>query len=268
MGVGMTMVVISGEIDLSVGALLSLVTVFTATIMAKAGIHPVTASVLGLMMATLFGLINGLIVTKTKMPAMVCGFGMMAVIKGIAYLITNGMPVYGIPEGYKVIGQGAICNVPIPAVIMLFIILVGAIILNKTYFGRYVYAVGSNEEAARLSGINVSAIRVKAYMISGFLSGVAGLIMLSRINSGQAIAGEGNEMDVLTAAVLGGVSFNGGQGKVGGMLVGALVMAVLKTGLMIVGISEYWQQVIRGIVLLIAVGFDSLQNVRKAKAES
>ena len=268
MGVGMTMVVISGGIDLSVGALLSLVTVFTATVMTKCGLNPIVASLLGLAMATLLGLLNGLVITITKMPPMVCGFGMMAVIKGIAYLITNGMPVYGIPEEYKVIGQGALWKIPIPAVIMLVIIFIGATILNKTYFGRYIYAVGSNEEAARLSGINVASIRRKAYMISGFLSGVAGLIMLSRINSGQAIAGEGNEMDVLTAAVLGGVSFNGGHGKVGGMLVGDLVMAVLKTGLMIVGISEYWQQVIRGAVLLIAVGFDSLQSSRKVKAES
>ena len=158
------------------------------------------------------------------------------------------------------IGQGYVGPVPVPVIIMVVILAVGSFILEKTYFGRYFYAVGGNEEAANLSGINVKRVKYLVYALSGLFAGIAGIVMLSRTNSGQALAGKGFELDVLTAVVLGGVSVNGGQGKINNVVAGVLILGVLGNGLVLLDVSQYVQMVTKGAVLLVAVGFDCYQK--------
>ncbi len=261
--IGMTFVLISGGIDLAVGSQLSFVGVLTAVMVSVVGLHPVAACLIGLIATTIVGMIDGIIISKTNVPPLIVTLAMMQILQGLGYVISGGLPVYGLPESLKVLGQGYFGPVPIPVIIMVVIILIGAFILNKTYIGRYFYAVGSNEEAARLSGLNVVWIKLIAYMLSGLFSGIAGIIMMARINSGNPTAGRSFEMDVLTAVVLGGVSVLGGEGKVFGAVIGVLIIGVLSNGLIIMGINEYYQLMVKGIVLLFAVIFDSLNSKKQ-----
>jgi Ribose/xylose/arabinose/galactoside ABC-type transport systems, permease components len=262
--IGMTFVLISGGIDLAVGSQLSFIGVLIATLVSVLGINPFIACLIGIAATTFIGMINGIIISKTKVPPLIVTLAMMQILQGLGFIISRGVPVYGLPESLKFLGQGYLGPVPVPIIIMVIIMLAGAFILNKTYIGRYFYATGSNEEAARLSGLSVTRIKITAYMSSGFFSGIAGIIMMGRINSGNPTAGRSFEMDVLTAAVLGGVSVLGGEGKVFGAFIGVLIIGVLSNGLIIMGINEYYQLMIKGLVLLFAVIFDSLNN-KKAR---
>lgn len=261
--VGMTCVLLTGGIDLSVGSLLSIVSVAGAWAMVKGGCSQVVAVLICLALATLFGLINGLIVTKVNIPPLIATLGTMTIIRGISFIITGGLPIHGFPESFTIIGQGYIGVIPIPVIIMAIVFIAGAFILNRSFFGRYFYAIGGNEEATRLSGVNVRGIKLLVYSLSGLTAGIAGVILLSRVNSGQPVAGSGFEMDVVTAIVLGGVSISGGEGKLSGVLTGVLIMGVLSNGLIIMNIGDYYQNVIKGLVLLIAVGFDRMQQANK-----
>lgn len=263
--VGMMVVLLSGGIDLSVGAQLSIVGVVTALSVTTWGLPPALSVLIGLLLGGAIGLINGIVITKTKMPPMIATLAMQIMIRGFGFIICGGASVYGLPDSFKLFGQGYFGPIPVPVVIMAVTLLLCAFVLNRTYIGRYFYAVGSNEEATRLSGLNTKKIRVLSYTICGFLTAIAGIMMMSRVNSGQPKAGDGFEMDVLTACVVGGVSINGGEGKASHVLIGALIIGVLSNGLVIVGVSEYWQQVAKGMVLLFAVGFDSIQRYRKKK---
>ena len=196
---------------------------------------------------------------------MIATLGMMTISRGLAYIITGGLPVYGLPKGFVAIGQGYIGIIPIPVIFMLIIFLIGGFLLNNTYFGRYFYAMGGNQEAARLAGVNVGKLKIATYLISGFLCGIAGLILMFRINSGQPTAGIGMEMDVITAVVLGGVSLSGGEGKITGVFIGCLIIGVLSNGLIIMNIGEYYQLVVKGLVLVLAVSFDKLGQREKIK---
>ena len=187
-------------------------------------------------------------------------------MRGVAFIISGGLPVFGFPSTFAKLGQGYLWIVPVPVIIMVVIFALGFLLLNSTRFGRYVYGVGGNEEATRLSGVGVKSIKYLVYAISGFLSGLAGIVLLSRINSGQPKAGTGYEMDVVTAVVLGGVSINGGEGKIGFVVVGVLIMGVLTNGMILMNINEYVQWVVKGLVLVAAVGFDRLSQQRKIRA--
>lgn len=187
----------------------------------------------------------------------------MIIIEGVAFIISKGIPIFGFPQGFSVLGQGYIGIIPIPVIIMVIILIIGAIILNKTYIGRYFYSIGGNEEASRLSGIDVDKIKCLAYTLSGLFAGISGVILLSRTNSGQPTMGKGFEFDVLTAVVLGGVSVNGGVGKISNVISGILIIGVLNNGLVLMGMNTYVQSVIKGIVLLIAVAFDFIQRSKK-----
>ena len=183
-------------------------------------------------------------------------------------LIGGGFPVYGLPEKIKILGQGYIGGVfPVCVLILIAIIAVGAFVLNKTHFGRATYAIGSNEEAARLSGINVNQVRISLYAISGMLAGISGLVLMSRTNSGQATSGTGNEMDALIACVVGGVSVSGGEGNASGIIGGMLVMGVLANGMAVMGMSEYVQTLVKGLVLVVVVAVDSFTKTYKGKAK-
>jgi ribose transport system permease protein len=222
--VGMAFVLLLGGIDLSIGSVITLVNIVAAWLMVESGIpvisHPVVAVIIALAMSTAVGFANGWIIANIKMPALIVTLANMTMLEGAAYMICKGVAitggVKGFADGFKWIGQGYLPGdlIPVPVVVMIFILLIGAFILNKTYFGRYFYAVGGNEEAAILSGINVKRVKYLVYGLSGFFAGVAGIVMLARTGSGQVLSGKGFEFEVLTAVVLGGVSVNGGVGKI------------------------------------------------------
>ncbi|GHV81033.1 ribose ABC transporter permease [Spirochaetia bacterium] len=265
LAVGMTFVLIAGGIDLSIGNMIALVGVATALFLTKFQMPPVLGCFLGLCIGILVGLINGIFVTYTRMPPLIMTLGMSYVVKGMAFIITAGYPVYGLPPSIKVLGQGYIFTfIPVCVLIMLGIIVLGALILNQTHLGRQFYALGGNEEAARLSGINVKGVRVVSYAICGLLAAVSGIVMMSRINSGQPLSGGGMEMDALIACVVGGISVAGGEGRATGMIGGMLVMGVLANGLAVGGMSEYMQTVVKGGVLIIVVAVDCLSRNQKA----
>lgn len=267
--VGMTYVLLLGGIDLSIGSQITLVNILASWFMVKAGFNPIIACLLAVMLSTFIGFLNGVIIATIKMPPLIVTLSTMTIVEGIAYLICGGIPIFGFPEWFTILGQGYLGIIPIPVIVMAIILLIGAFILNKTYFGRYFYAVGGNEEASNLSGINVKHVKYLVYTLSGLFAGIAGVVMLSRTNSGQVLAGKGFEFDVLTACVLGGVSVNGGSGKISNIVAGILILGVLSNGLVLMNISQFAQMVIRGTVLMLAVGFDCLQKnqiLKPAKA--
>ena len=258
--VGMSFVLISGGIDLSVGAQLAFVGVITATLCTKMNVNPLLSCVIGIVFATGTGVINGIFISNTHVPPLIATLATQQILRGAAYIISRGKPLYGLQESVQFIGQGYIGFVPFPVIIMVICIALGFFVLNKTYIGRSFYVIGSSEEVGRLSGIRTKWMTTIAYGLCGFLTGVSAIIMMSRINSGRPTVANGFEMDVLTAAVLGGVSVSGGEGKLFGAMVGALIIGVLSNGLIIMNVSEYYQMVIKGIVLALAVAFDSIRN--------
>lgn len=266
--IGMSFVLISGGIDLSVGAQLSFIGVVTATLFTKYSVPPMVACLFGVLIATAVGVLNGLFISNTKVPPLIATLAMQQVLTGLGYIFSSGKPIYGLVDSVKFIGQGYVGFLPFPTIIMLVCILLGLFILNKTYIGRSFYVIGNSEEVGRLSGIKTKTARTVAFGLCGMLAGVAAIIMMSRINSGSPTVGKGFEMDVLTAAVLGGVSVSGGEGKLFGAIVGALIIGVLSNGLIIMNVGEYYQMVIKGIVLALAIAFDSMKNMRLRMAVS
>ena len=216
-----------------------------------------------IILGLLIGVINGFVVTYCKIPSIIATLGTSWIFKGISYTICNAQPIYGFPEKFSTLGQGSIGPIPIPIILFVLCALLTSFILNKTTYGRTLYAVGSNEESARLSGINTKFMQMTSYIICSAFTILASIILLSRVNSGQPKAGDGYEMDVLTACVVGGISINGGEGKIRHIVVGVLIIGILSNGLTIIGVSEYWQQVAKGLILAAAVAFDAVQKTRK-----
>jgi ribose transport system permease protein len=202
-------------------------------------------------------------VSTVGMPALIATFATQTIFKGLAYIISGGTPINGFTVDFKIIGQGYIGPIPVPVIIMVICFALGSFILNKTYFGRYFYAVGGNEEAAKLSGIRVGRVKYLVYSLSGLFAGLAGIVMLSRTNSAQATAGDGYEFDVITCVVLGGVSVTGGYGKLSNVVAGVLIIGALTNGMVLMNVSSYVQLVVKGLVLAFAVGFDCIQKKRQ-----
>ena len=268
--VGSTFVLLSGGLDLSVGSLIAVTTTLTGVLMVNAGMDPWLAALVGILASMLLGFVNGLLVQFVQLPPMIATLGIMTSARGMAYLISGGLPVYNLPETMKFLGKGSVGVIPVPVIIMLICFAIGWIVLEKTYFGKYFYALGGNAEATRLAGISVSFYRVLSYVISGFSCGVAGIVMLYRVNSGQPSGASGMEMDVITGCVLGGVSLSGGEGKISNVLIGCLVVGLLSNGLTIMQVNEYWQQVFTGLVLILAVSIDrigKMQHLKKVKVK-
>lgn len=261
--IGMTFVILIGGIDLSAGTVITLVNIVCAHFMVNMGMNMYAAVFCSLLISTGIGLINGFMIATISIPAIIATFATQTVFEGVAYLICGGKPIFGYDERFKMLGQGYIGPVPIPVIVMALCFIVGAVILNKTYFGRYFYAVGGNESAARLSGIRVVRIKYLIYALAGFFSGLAGIVLLSRTNSGQATAGKGWEFDVITCVVLGGVSVTGGFGKISNVIAGVLIIGVLKNGMILMNVSAYTQMIVQGIILALAVGFDCWQKRKK-----
>ena len=265
MCVGFAIVMIAGGLDLSVGSVVSIVGCVTAMLIVNAGVPVIWACLLGILIAVLISGINATLILTTGMPPMICTLAMQQVLQGGAYMLTRATPVYGLPDGLKVLGQGYLGVIPIPVIIMILCFVIGAFILKLTYFGRYLYAVGCNAEAARLSGVGVKKVQLFSYLIDGVFVGIAGLVMMSRIFSGQPKAGVGYEMDVITACVVGGIAFTGGKGNISGLILGVLVMGVLTNGLGVQGVDSYTQLVFKGIVLILVVGLDCFNRNRAQK---
>lgn len=263
--VGMTFVLLLGGIDLSIGSQITLVNIVAAWLMVNGKVNPVIAGIAAVGISTAIGFANGLIIARIKMPPIIVTLGSQIMVEGLAYIISGGLPIFGFDKSFAVIGQGYVGIIPIPVIIMTVIMLIGAFILNSTYFGRYFYAVGGNEEAANLSGINVVRVKYLVYTLSGLFAGIAGIVLLSRTNSGQVLAGKGFEFDALTACVLGGVSINGGYGKISNVVAGILILGVLNNGMVLLNVSQYTQMFIKGAVLLLAVAFDCIQKNRQTK---
>lgn len=265
--VGFTFVLLGGGLDLSVGSQIAVMNICVATMIDKAKFNPFLAVVIGIALTTLIGWFNGFMISKNRIPPLISTLAMQTALRGAAYIISNGYPIYGIPDSIKSIGQGYLFGViPIPGIITVAVVLCGIFVLKKTYLGRHFYALGSNAEATRLAGIDITFTRTLTYTLLGFLTGIAGLIMLGRVGSGQPNIADGFEMNVLTACVLGGVSVNGGKGNILGAIVGTMIIGVLNNGMSIVGANTYWQMVITGIVLFCVVTFDSLSQSKRGVA--
>lgn len=259
---GQIYVIISGGIDLSVGSIVALSGVVTAQLLV-AGVPPFIAIIVGVLAGTLLGFINGFIISKGNLPPFIVTLGMMGVARGLSLVLTDGIPISGLPESFTVLGNGTILGIPIPVIFLIFAAIIAAFILSKTIFGRYVYSIGSNEEAARLSGINVNTNKMMIYAICGLMSGLAGVLMTARLVSAQPSAGMGYELDAIAAVVIGGASLIGGVGTIGGTIIGAFIMGVLRNGLNLLNVSPFWQQIAIGVIIVLAVYVDQVRRKTK-----
>jgi inositol transport system permease protein len=261
--IGVTMIIITTGIDLSSGSVIALVSVVVAS-MSHPGSYPLAvALIVGLGLGLLTGVINGTIISKGKIAPFIVTLGMMTVARGAALLYTSGKPIGNLSEGFKVIGQGNLFGIPIPILIFLFVGFISYIMLNKTKFGKYVYAIGGNEQAAVIAGVNVDKYKIMIYGFAGLLSAVGGIILTSRIASGQPTSGVMYELDAIAAAVIGGTSLSGGIGTIGGTIIGALIIGVMNNGLDLLNVSSYWQQILKGVIITVAVLIDSRKQKKK-----
>ncbi|ARF18087.1 ribose ABC transporter permease [Sporosarcina ureae] len=254
---GMTFVILTGGIDLSVGSILALTGAVTAGMM-SGGMDPILAMLLGVLLGVLLGAINGLIIAKGKVAPFIATLATMTIFRGLTLVYTEGRPISGLGDSFtfQMLGKGYVFGIPFPVITMAISFAVLYFILKKTTFGRRVYAIGGNEEASRLSGINVDRVKIYVYSLAGGLTAIASLILTSRLNSAQPTAGNMFELDAIAAVVLGGTSLTGGRGWIVGTLIGALIIGVLNNGLNLIGVSSFFQQVVKGAVILIAVLLD------------
>lgn len=260
---GMTMVIILGGIDLSVGSVIALSGVIAAGCVSRYNLPIGIAFLIGIIIGVIFGLFNGFVISKTTIPAFIVTLATMNIARGLAGVYTGGSPVRVVSQQWQFLGAGYIGGVPVPVIIMIIVFIISLLILNKTKLGRHIYAVGGNVKAAEFSGISVQKVKFLVYTFSGLMAGMAGIILASRMYSGQPTAGEGAEMDAIAAVVVGGTSMAGGSGKLGGTLIGALIIGVLNNGLNLMNVNSFWQTVVKGVVILLAVMLDFFRN-RKA----
>lgn len=259
---GMTMVIVSAGIDLSVGSVAALAGVLGAKMMVQAHAAWPVAVVAGLAVGLLCGAGNGLLVAKVRLAPFIATLGMTSVARGLTYIATGAVAVYGVPEAFKILGGGNLGPIPVPLIILVGVALASHLVLTRTRLGRYTYAIGSNAEAARLSGIPVGRFLVLVYCLQGLLAGFGGMIAASRTNSGQPNFGVGLELDVIAAAVIGGASLFGGQGTIVGTLLGAFLIELIRNGSVLLGIDVFTQSVIIGLIIWLAVAWDQLRRRR------
>lgn len=257
---GVTFVIITGGIDLSLGSIVAVAGV-SAAMLAHPDSYPVLVPVFaGLFAGLMIGAFNGFIITKSKIAPFIVTLGTMTIGRGLALILSNGRPVSNLSESFAFIGSGKIMGIPVLIVILILIFILCSVILNKTILGRYIYAVGGNEQAARASGINVTQVKMAVYSISGLLAGLAGILLTSRITTGQPNAGAGFELDAIAAVVIGGTSTTGGKGTIAGTLIGVLLIGVINNSLDLLNVTSYYQQVVMGIIIIGAVVLDSMNQ--------
>jgi ribose/xylose/arabinose/galactoside ABC-type transport system permease subunit len=263
--VGLMFVMISGGIDLSIGSQIVFSNVLLAIMMVDWKLPIAVAIPLILLVGTGLGAINGFLCIKLKIHPLIITLGTSQIFKGFGYIINRSRNIMGFPDSFRWFGQGYVGGIPVPVIVMIIVALIGSFILTKTYFGRKVFALGGNEEAARLAGVNLNKMKVTLFMICGFVTSITTVLLLSRVFAGQTITGQGLEFDCLTAALLGGVSFKGGEGSIFGLMVGIIIIGVLNNAMQLANFPDFSQTVVKGSVLLIAVAFDVYQKNRKAK---
>ncbi|MGW5641806.1 ABC transporter permease [Saccharopolyspora sp. NPDC003752] len=260
MAVGVTLVIITGGIDLSVGSVAALSGVLGVLLMAEYGFNPLVGVVGGILVGAVAGLVNGLLVSVVGLPPFIATLGMLSVARGLVLIATGAVAVFGAPESFRLLGQGVINSIPIPVLLIALVAVAGHVVLTRTRLGRYAYVMGSNMEAARLSGVPVRRYTTSVYVLSGALAGLGGMIAASRIHSGQPNFGEGLELDVIAAVVIGGASLFGGRGTVWGSLIGAFLVAVIRNGAVQLNISTFYQNVLIGVIIWLAVWWDRYQR--------
>jgi inositol transport system permease protein len=255
---GVTFVIITGGIDLSLGSMVAVAGV-TAAMFAHPDTYPLLVPLLaGLGAGVFFGAFNGFVITKSKVPPFIVTLGTMTIGRGLALILSKGRPISNLSDSFNFIGGGNLFGIPFPIIILVIAFIICAVILNKTVLGRYMYAVGGNEPAARASGIDVTNVKMWVYTLCGLLSAVGGILLTSRITTGQPNAGAGFELDAIAAAIIGGTSTSGGTGTMTGTLIGALLIGVISNSLDLLNVTSYYQQVVMGIIIIGAVVLDSM----------
>ena len=262
---GQSMVIIGGGIDLSPGSVMALSSIITAMLLAR-GVDVSISVVAGLALGAFTGYINGILISKTKLPPFIATLGMMSVARGFCYGLTSGWPIRHLPPGFLFLGQTNILilhwKVPLPVIFMIVLAIISFIFLNNTKSGYHIYAVGGNEYSASLTGINVGKIKILIYTLSGFFAAIGGLLMTSRLGVAAPTAALGYELDIIAAVAIGGISLRGGEGSVWGTLIGAAIMQVIRNGLVLMGFPAYWQPAAIGTVIIIAVMIDQMKKAR------
>ncbi len=259
-GVGLALVILSGGIDISTGTMLALSGVICVKLNADMGVPLVLSIIITLMISIVCGILSGEVTARLHVPSLITTLAFQTIYKAGAFWITNAIPIYGLSDSYKFLGQGYLFgSIPFPLVVMVVIFILGHLFMTKTYVGRYIYAVGGNAEAAHLSGINTQRVIVFGFAVCSFFTAISGIMMAGRLGSGQPGTGVGFEMDVITAVTLGGISITGGKGSVLYVAIGALIMGILSNGMMLIGLNEYIQWGIKGLVLILAVSMSSLE---------
>jgi ribose/xylose/arabinose/galactoside ABC-type transport system permease subunit len=256
LAIGITFVIITGGIDLSLGSTVALAGV-VAALFAKQGEGILLMSLLsGIITGVLAGVVNGLVVTKGKVAPFIVTLGMMTILRGLALVVSNGRPVSDLSDAFNFIGGGSFLGIPLPILIFLAVILVSYVLLERTVMGRYIYATGGNEKAAYASGVNTDKVKMFVYVICGAFAGLAGIVLASRINTGQPNAGISFELDAIAAVVIGGANLSGGIGKVTGTVLGVLIIGIINNGLDLLNVTSYYQQIIKGVIIIGAVLID------------
>ena len=265
--IGMTLVIITAGIDLSVGSVAALAGVAGAVMMAQMGLSMPLAVLGGTLVGAACGLVNGFLVSVAGLNPFIATLGMLSVARGVVYIFTDAQSIFGLPDSFRLLGQGVIAGgIPIPVIVIVVVAVAGYVVLSRTRLGRYAYAMGSNLEAARLSGIPIKRYLTSVYVISGALAGFGGMIAASRVASGQPNYGLGLELDVIAAAVIGGASLFGGQGTVVGTLIGAFLISLIRNGAVLLNVNTFYQQVIIGVIIWAAVFWDQYRRRRLASA--
>ena len=259
MAVGMTFVILTAGIDLSVGSILA----FTGILSARfehAGWPVFLIMVVALFIGACLGLLNGVVITKGKVTPFVVTVGMMSIVRGLALIYSKGDPISGCGSSFRCIGAGYVFGIPIPIIIFIITVIIAYIVLEQTRLGRYIYAIGGNEETVKLSGINADLYKTIAYVLSGLAAALGAVVLTARLNAGEPIAGTGYELDVIASVVIGGTSLMGGRGSVWGTLIGALLIGTINNGMNLLGISSYYQLVVKGTIIIVAVLMDRLRE--------
>ena len=264
--IGVGVLIIMGQIDLAIGSTFALSGIIAGIMVSSGaggmGLHPVVGFLAGIATAVVVALLSGVIVAKARIPAFIVTMGMMSIARGLALIFAHGMPVGNFPDGFTYLGSKSVGPIPWTVIIFLITIAVMWYIMEKRPLGRYIYAVGSNEDAARAAGINVDWVKIKTYLIEGILVGIGATILASRLKSAAPAMGLGYELDAIAGAIIGGVSFSGGIGSVGDMVLGALLIGVINNGMDLLGVEAFYKQVVKGSIIIIAVLIDRKRSGR------
>lgn len=260
LAIGMTIVCLTGGIDLSVGSIVAFSGIITAGFLRDKGLPLIVVILLAILVGALLGLYNGYFVAYWNAAPFVVTLSMMTIARGMTYVYSDGRPISNLPTSFLAIGKGSIAGIPVPTLILLLVFVLASVMLTKLKFGRYIYAVGGNEDAAMVSGINVKRIKMMVYVLSGVACGIASVILTARVSAGLPTAGNGYELDAIAATVIGGTSLSGGRGRLWGTIVGAILLGIVNNGLDLLNVSSFYQQIVKGLIILGAILIDSKRN--------